>query len=255
MSRFVRLTKLTPIEQFISDLVIGRPSYEEAYRNAWAATKQANRLMTQADMAQFVEPDHTDPFGVSWLHPYTPSVDTAALHRQAQEQDRRADLQAKLVIDCADQSLRRLAYALKLNRKRVACGFGKLFNGVPLTVLLQHTMNCSRHVGQWDDNLQLVVPYDQVRTTDADTKRAIVSIEILQRALGLGLHERICEAPCWTVLKIFDGKFLDGKLGESEPDYSRFEAEVIRAAREIIGEAVPQVLSDFDARLLSNAVA
>ena len=254
MSRFVRLMKLSPIEQFISDLVIGRPSYEEAYRTAWAATKQANRLMTQADMAQFVKPDHTDPFGVSWLHPHTPSIDIETLHRQAQEQDRRADLQAMLVIHCADQSLRRLALALDIEPERIARGFGRHFNDVPLTSLLQHTMNAARHVGQWDDDPNLVVPYDRA-TTPKQAKRALGSIEVLQKALGVGLYERICEAPCWTVLKIFDGKFLDGKLGESQPDYGRFEAAVIDAAREIIAEGAPAELASFERRVGREGVA
>jgi hypothetical protein len=241
MSRFVRIIKPRPVEQFISDVLESRAPLEEAYLNAWSATKRANTLMSDVHFAHFQGIEQANKFGIGWRDNPGGSVtqDVIVLQREAQIEDRRADMQAMAVINCADKWLRRLGFAL-VGGKRVEKGFGALYNGVHLTSLLWAAMNCERHAWEWDDDKNLEVPYVSALTKGKRAQMALPSIGILQRALGVGLHDRIHNAPCWAVLKVIDGKF-----GTHEPDYGRFEGAIIAAAGEIVAEERPADLPLF----------
>lgn len=259
MSRFIELIKLRPIEQFVADVISSRAALEEAYLSAWRATVKANILMDAVQWAQFAGNERANVFGIFWCDvPDGLKVqDASALQKEAQTEDKRADIQAMTIINSADKWLRRLGRAL-VGSRRLRQGFGPVYAryldeggavlDLPLTSLLWATMNSERHAWEWDDNPHLTVPYDPASVTDKNARKALPSIAVLQKTLGIGRHDRIHHAPCWTVLKVVDGKF-----GTHEPDYARFEFAVLTAAREIIAEGTPAGLTIFDAQFPSVA--
>jgi hypothetical protein len=261
MTRFVRMIKPQPIEQFISDVLESRAPLTEAYRIAWSATVRANALMDRVLRAQFAETENANVFGVTSYYNVPDGLtlqNARALQLEAQVEDRRADIFAMPVINCGDKWLRRLGRAL-VGSKRLRQGFGPVYAryvdetgavvDLPLTSLLWATMNCERHAWEWDDNPHLTVPYDPAAIVDKKAKKALPSIDALQKALGFGRYDRIHHAPCWTVLKVVDGKF-----GTHGPDYGRFESAVLAAAREIMAEGAPEELSAFDEQFPQPAI-
>lgn len=58
------------------------------------------------------------------------------------------------------------------------------------------------------------------------------SITVIQKAFGIGIHERIRDVVSMRVIIA-----VDGKLGMQAPDYVRFESAIIQAAEKIAGEA------------------
>jgi hypothetical protein len=58
------------------------------------------------------------------------------------------------------------------------------------------------------------------------------SITVLQRAFGIGIHERIRDVVSIRVIIA-----VDGRLGTEPTDYARFEAAIVVAAEEIAGKA------------------
>jgi len=83
-------------------------------------------------------------------------------------------------------------------------------------------------------------------------RRALRTIQALRDAFGLGRHARIDKAPAWSFLVIIDGKFLAGKYGSGEPDFSRIYNAVVAAGREMVELADPLALPAFDALFRSS---
>jgi hypothetical protein len=234
MTAFVRPSKAPPIELFASMIRFSRPSLEAAYYSAFEAARARN-----AEMDRFM----LDPLrGVELTH-----EEAERSHIEAYRQDIRADQQSMIVLFVLDDSLQRLGRTLLGKAPGIARGFGRLYNGVPLTTLLRATTNCVRHVSEWDDNENLKYPYDVLDETDRDIKMAIGNIRVLQEALGVGRHENIWAAPCFHVLAILDGKF-----GTEAANYDRLESAVMLAAREIVEAADSSLLPHFETAVLKQ---
>jgi hypothetical protein len=102
-----------------------------------------------------------------------------------------------------------------------------------------------RHVSEWDDNEDLAFPYDAATAKSDNAKRAIENIEILQRALGIGVHEPIRDVLSWHVVVA-----VDGKLGTEPPDYQRFEDALVAAARGTARARAGEAPTLLDAELI-----
>jgi phage baseplate assembly protein W len=126
-------------------------------------------------------------------------------------------------------------------------GFGPTYRGhgeVRLTTLLHAGTNALRHVSEWDDLSDLQrLPYPKLAELPERSKlyEPIRNIEVIQRAFGIGIHELIRQPISSRVLVL-----VDGQLGTAEPDYRRFEAAVIAAARDIARTARGQHLAKLD---------
>ena len=214
MSAFVRPEKLPPIDLFAATLRTHRPSLSELFHSAFEAARLRNPAMEQQLFLRVREQS---------------TQEVKDLHAEAYAQDVRADQLAALVLLVADDAMQRLGRAVLGQAPGVTRGFGKLLNGVPLTSLVRAVTNCYRHVSEWDDNAELAFPYENTRTTDSNVRRALTSIKVLQKALGVGRHERIWTAPTFTVLALIDGNF-----DTSPVQYERFENAVVASARDIV---------------------
>jgi hypothetical protein len=101
-----------------------------------------------------------------------------------------------------------------------------------LTTLLRAATNTLRHVSDWDEDPDIVFPYDPQTATTKVAKQAYNTIAVLQHAFGIGKHEPIREPVSWRVVVA-----VDGQLGTAPPDFGRFQAAVLTAAHEIAAEA------------------
>jgi len=236
------MAKPPPVEQFVGVMRYNRSPLEEFYNSAMEAAdrrNQAMRLMIYTEIAGAP----ANITGIEWVDAPNNVVnypDTEQLRLEAYVEDKRADLLAALVLLTADNALQRLGRAL-VDRPRLRQGFGPILKSVPLTTLLRATTNCVRHVDEWDENPNLHVGYEGSSATDRATTQALETIAVLKEALGVGRHERIHQAPSFTVLALIDGKF-----GTDPPDYRRFERAILSTAREIISEGNPSLLPPFD---------
>jgi hypothetical protein len=149
-------------------------------------------------------------------------------------EDYAADLHAAPVVLTAD-SLLRLFGKRVLKRQVIEPGFGSLYTSsvgeVRLTTLLWAAANAIRHVEEWEDNPELTrLPYPKIASLKkgSDTWRAMQSIVVIQRAFGIGIHERVRDSVSCRVLVA-----VDAPLGLVPPAYGRFDEAVLQAAREI----------------------
>jgi hypothetical protein len=145
--------------------------------------------------------------------------------------------QASIVLLAVDDSLQRLAAGLGMRTLSLGLHAGPVYhNGVFFTSLIRACTNAIRHVSEWDDRIdrddgdagKLYFPYDDPRNVG---QRALESITILQRALGVGIHERLYMAPCLDVLMTVDGQWYDQK---TPADFGQLEAAVLSARDEIV---------------------
>jgi hypothetical protein len=112
-------------------------------------------------------------------------------------------------------------------------------NDIRFTTLVRACTNAIRHVSEWDDDLdredgdssKLFFPYEDNRNSG---RRELDSIRILQKALGVGMHERLYMAPSLEVLMTVDGQWYDGK---SKADFGQLERATLASRDEIIASA------------------
>jgi hypothetical protein len=157
----------------------------------------------------------------------------------------------------ADDALQRLGGAL-LGRYSFDLAYGPRYHhnqSAPLTQLLRAMTNCVRHVSEWSDSKTLTFPYfnefEPAKTTRnwKTNKQAMQTIEILHANFGLGANGPITAAPTFMLLKLIEGRF--GTPGVV-PDYLRFEAAIVQAAREMAGDAGPAFAAELEKLLGDN---
>ena len=172
------------------------------------------------------------------------------LHLAAEGEDMQADWEASVVVLFADDVLRRYKRRV-LPKGRQRESFRPTYNdGVRLTELLWAGGNAIRHVSEWDDDEELVFPYDPANIEKgSNQERAWGNIRIFQRAFGKGIHERIREMQSWAVLVTMDGLY-----GTHEPDYARIEQTIVKSAREIAEAAGADASEKLETALTANAI-
>lgn len=256
MSRFLKLERPDPYRLFGAMVRRSRLGMKAAFDEAFAAYTRCEDLLNEHQWLSF--DDRKDVFGA--LHSRNASrsavtrADLDQMYLDAQAEDLQADYQASIVILFADDTLQRLAKGLLGKAPGLHPGYGGAYNGVPLTTLLRAGTNALRHVSEWDDGT-LPFPYPGVlelrakaaeKTATKEQRewlQQMESIEIIQRAFGIGKHERLMDVVSMRIIIA-----VDGHLGSTDgPDYARFENALIGAALHIAAEA--------DQRNQDNAVA
>lgn len=260
MSRFLNLGDTEPYRLFGAVLRRSRLGMQEAHRAAFAADARCTELQ-QEERFVGARQSYGFPFS-AFVGDISAEVDPASsaknserrddLLAEAQAEDLFADQQSPVLILWADDTLRRFCRGVLKKHPTFTNGYGPLYGSpapqgdpVHLTSLLRAATNTLRHVSEWDDNPELVFPYDKKPlsgTTDEKTdeqklnekkaQEARRSIKILVRAFGIGKHEPIRDVVSWRTLVA-----IDGNLGTAPPDYQRFEDAILIAAREIADEA------------------
>jgi hypothetical protein len=256
MARFLELERLDPHRGFAKLLSRHRLGMATAYGLAFAAHRRSGELEKRHLWS--VMP-RWEPIGIPELDLLPGAGDSAderdadldAIWPMADAEDLQADMQAGLVIVTADELLQRFAKLVLGKRPGLDPGFGPTYGGfngaapVHLTTLLRAGTNTIRHVYDWDDRPELQrLPYPQITEvgTDRELKMALQNIAILQRAFGIGHYELIRGSQAFRVLVS-----VDGQLGSNPgPDYNRFEAAVIDAARAIAQHAGTDHLVKLD---------
>lgn len=232
MSRFVRMETHDPHVTFAATLRRLRPAVERAYYAAFAASDASNDSLKAYQWASFDDSYADELMGEVFPRIEPASVDREVLYANAIAEDLHCDMQATIVVLFADDLLHRFARKI-LGKKIGLDGYGPLYRGVHLTSLLRVTTNCVRHVSEWED---LSFPYRELKAAESnDEHKAIQNIEVLQKAYGIGKHERVRDFVSWhTVVTI------DGLYGTNPPDYKRFEDALVEGARDIAKAAGPQ---------------
>lgn len=250
MSRFLNLERPDPYRLFAAVLRRSRLGIKAAYDAAFAANVRCNELMDEerllsARSQPFAFPMFGDDIGYDPYAAADVAERRAELWAEAQAEDLQAEFQASIVVYWADDSLRRFERSALNRTPTFAEGYGPTYGqSVSLTTLLRAGTNTSRHVSEWDDDHNLRFPYDPTMASTAAAKQAYRNIETLQRAFGIGKDGPIREPVCWRILVA-----VDGLLGTQEPDYARFEAPVIKAAREIAQRTGGDALTQLDTEL------
>lgn len=233
MSRFVRMEIRDPHVTFATTLRRLQPAIERAYYAAFAASDASNDSLKEYQWALFDDSYADEITGEAFPRIERGSVDGEALYANAIAEDVHCDMQATVVVLFADDLLQRFAQKV-LGRKMGLDGYGPLYRGVHLTSLLRATTNCVRHVSEWED---LSFPYRELKDAESnDERKAIQNIEILQKAYGIGKHERIRDFVSWNTVVTIDGLY-----GTSPPDYQRFEDALFEGARHIAKVAGPKM--------------
>ena len=256
MSRFVRLATLDPYQAFAVLLRRSRPAMERAYLASFEAHRRCSELLRDHlfasvqhhDMAGFPIFDEGDTADVD------DQPDLDALWIGGIAEDYAADLQAAPVVLTADSQLRLFGKRV-LKRQVIEPGFGPLYKSsigdVRLTTLLWAAANAIRHVEEWDDNPDLArLPYPEISSLrkGSDTRRAMQSISVIQRAFGIGIHELVRDPVSCRVLVA-----VDAPLGLVPPAYARFEEAVLQAAREIADAAGGDARTRLESALVGAA--
>jgi hypothetical protein len=242
MSRFLNLHRPDPYRLFAAFSRRSALGLRAAYDAAFAADMRCKELMQEerwlsARAQPLGFPVFTGDIGDDEISPLELAERREVLWAEAEAEDLQTDLQASIVVLWADDTLRRFERGVLERKPRFARGYGPTYGeNVPLTTLLRAATNTLRHVSDWDDDEDLVFPYDLTVVNDKDAsnevKQAYRNIAILQRAFGIGKHEPIREPVSWRVLVA-----VDGQRGTAPPDFARFEAAVLASAREIAAEA------------------
>ena len=240
MPRFILMDRLNPHQLFAATMRRSRYSMQIAYGEAFRASNQCNALVKEALHAQ-LDPQDSFPFGSQPAVPESALPEAGyvdRLYSEAQAEDFQADQQSSLLILFADDALWRYARVLLGRPPSIDPAdlreYGPEFGGVKLTSLLRAGTNAIRHVSEWDDRFK-ILPYPELselskKSTDYQSMQ---SIDILQRAFGIGRHELIRDVVSWRIVVAVDGLY-----GTASPDYNRFESAIVSAAREI-AEAGP----------------
>ena len=273
MSRFLNLGDTDPYRLFGAVLRRSRLGMQEAHRAAFAADARCTELQ-QEERFLGARRSYGFPFsgiaGDSFADVDPASVGQESERRdelwaEAQAEDLFADQQSSILILWADDTLRRFCRGVLKKLPTFTNGYGPLYGSpapqgdpVHLTSLLRAATNTLRHVSEWDDNPELVFPYDkkpssgvsncdrsdEQKLNEKKAQEARRSIKILVRAFGIGKNEPIRDVVSWRTLVA-----IDGNLGTSPPDYQRFENAILIAAREMAYEAGPESRQSLETEL------
>ncbi len=235
MPRFIAIDRLNPHQLFAATLRRSRYSMQIAYGEAFRASNQCNALVNQALRTQ-VDPQDFFPYGERAVVPNSalPEVGYVdRLYSEAQAEDIQADRQSSILILFADDALWRYARVLLGKPPSIDPAnlreYGAAYGGVKLTSLLRAGTNAIRHVSEWDDRYKRL-PYPELSALckKSEDYQPMQSIDILQRAFGIGRHELIRDVVSWRIVVAVDGLY-----NSAEADYLRFESAIVSAAREI----------------------
>lgn len=270
MSGFINLDSLDPFELFGAQIRRSRFAVKAAYDGAFLAWDRKSELLR--------EHQWSSSYGGS--APTSPEADLDRMWDEAIAENVLADTQAAIVVLVASDALQRfIRGVLREDRRREGYGpeYGPPHRGtVKLTELLRTGANSVRHVSEWDD-----LPWDSYRPwpsgttnvypTVADCKVfakrlderleagelvtrqeretvdrmriAMQNIEIFQRVFGIGENERIRDPVALRAITQVDGRLGGGT------SYERFEAAMVRAAKEVAEQKGPDAATRFDAQL------
>lgn len=253
LSRFLRLDKLDPYQALGAVLRRSRLSMERAFQASFAAHLRCGELLQEHIWGSA---RRADSFGFPIFGGERAARESSVDARRLDElwldaiaEDFQSDQQAAPVILTADDALQTFAKGVLGKAPSLEPGYGPTYGpeyGPPvhLTTLLKAATNTLRHVSEWED--ELVFPYPDISTLKpGSTKyKAMQSIGVLQRAFGIGKDGPIRDVVSCRVLVA-----VDGRLGTQPPDYARFEAAMIAAARDIARYAGPQAAARLEGEL------
>jgi hypothetical protein len=276
MSRYLKMGNLDPHQLFCAVLIRSRRGMQEAHRAAFEADARCSELQREERFLGFAQSSYGFPipvFGGDVTGSETgQSLEEIVARRdriwiEAQAEDLFADQQASILILWADDTLRRFARGVLTMPPTFKKGYGRTYGcwppqsvPVPLTTMLRAATNTLRHVSEWDDNPELVFPYDkferktrqlkalmseQQRRDYNNAEQAIENIAILRQAFGIGVNEPIRDVVSWRTLVA-----IDGYLGTHQPDYQRFESAMLTAAREMADEAGSEARKQLETELV-----
>jgi hypothetical protein len=231
MSMFVKLDDADPYDTFAVVMRRSRLSMERAYGAAFEAHARSVALLQDHRWKSFsvADPLGFPIFGVPAGYPRElPSrAELDAIWLDALAEDFQSDQQAAPVILTADDSLRRLGRGLFGKPADLEAGYGPTYGeGVPFTSLLQAATNALRHVSEWDATRKPPFPYQSLETfvPNSTEWQAIRSINVIQRAFGIGQHEPIRDVISMRTLVAVDGL-------PTAPAFERLEKALLETAR------------------------
>ena len=255
MSRFLNMSQYNEFERLAVSLRRMREPMRRAYMSAVDASDLCNDMLDES-MYRSARAHEGDVLSMFMNVPRSddPAEDMRSaheIHLAAEDEDGTADWQASVVVLFADDVLRRFKRSVLPAERQREC-FGKTFNGgVRLTELLWAGANAIRHVSEWDDDENLVFPYDPAKIEEgSNQERAWKNIVVFQRAFGKGIHERMREMQSWAIVCQMDGLY-----GTHEPDYARIEEAIVQAARDIAEAAGEDAVRSLNAALKANGVS
>lgn len=252
MSIFLNLERFNPHRLFATVLSRSRLSMTTAYQASFAAHSRCVDLLERHRYGTASLEGHLDfpvyPDGSTTMAPTMNREDLDGLWVEAVAEDIQADQQAGPVILTADDALQRFAKGVLKKAPGLNPGYGPTYGpsyGPPvhLTTLLRAGTNTLRHVSEWDENPNLRLPYPDpaVLKPGSAEWQAMQTINVIQRAFGIGKNELIRNPVSSRVLVA-----VDGQLGTADPSYERFEDAVIAAARDIAANASLRAVKDLD---------
>ncbi len=226
MPLFPEIYALGPARRLAVVLERSRPTMRRLHADAFAAMDEC-RGASRGFLAAF---------GICVTAPLgAPEFvdDSVALTMFAAE--RRAQALANAMLLLVDDALGSYARRLKVEAG-IGSTFGPTYNGVHLSSLLRAATNAIRHAAEWADDPDIPGPDDpRWNGNDVDRKRharvALRSIRPLCAALNL--HDRVNDYVSMETLIVVDGLYGSA----AGPEYVRFEAAVVRTARDIADAA------------------
>lgn len=233
MARILDIALYDAYQQFAGTIVDLRPVMTRAYLAAVDSSNRSNAALKESLQLQFGELAH-EVVGLPAVEmdPEERAQRVRDLDLLALSEDRNSDWQASVVILFAHDALKRFSRQLLGKALGMASGYGPLYNGVPLTTMLQAGAHAVRHISDWDDNPALSFPYDEKRIRkNRGAREAYRSIKVFQSVFGKGVYERFRQLQSWPVLCQMDGLY-----GTHRPDYARVERAIVTAASDIAAE-------------------
>ena len=240
LSQFLKLDYLDPFDAFATVIKRSRLAMTTAYNMAFAAHERCRKALedhrwgSAARVGAFGFPVFADER--SSAAGALGDEDLRRLWLDALAEDFQSDQQAAPVILVAADTLQRFAKGVLGKAPGVGSGFGPAYGGyggepVSLTSLIRAATKLLRHVSEWDDDPNLQFPYPAPEDLKKGSRllQPSQSINVLQRAFGIGRHEPIRDVVSMRVLVAVDGLF-----GTAPPNYDRFESAVTQAAEQIV---------------------
>ncbi|MGA3036657.1 MAG: hypothetical protein ABSE64_04150 [Vulcanimicrobiaceae bacterium] len=258
MSSFVKLEWLDPYREFASRLRLSRRAMTRSYDEAFRAFEHCHELLKEERWSEYSGAP-LDWFLAEATGEHRELVQPEEIpdyHYEAQVENVLADHQASSVILFADDTLQTFARGLLGKKHKTLDPYGPRYedvrsrsNPVALSTLLRAATNAIRHLSEWD-NPKFPFPYptlDACQDGRCPFHKAISNIDVIQRAFGIGLYERIRDVVSMRVLIRVDGGFGS----DPGPSYQSFEGAVRDAATQIAERAGADA-RDRLSRVLAN---
>ena len=255
VSRYLRFDPNDPYGTFAWFVGISRLAMRETYDRAFDVYDESIQLERERDFEAARREASFDAIRSQMLgwsadafdEPFIDDNELETLHTRAVAQDYHADYLANIPILFADATIQRFGRNVLGKGLGFKEGFGRSYGDhrgrAPYTFVVRAAANAIRHVGEWDDNdwnkYGAGVVYPALDDASNSDRTKIQSIEILQRAMGIGVHERLRDVVSMKTLILIDG------LENGKHSYNRFEDCLLEAAREIAaaaGNQAPELL-------------